>query len=485
MPKTLNGIQSRDFSRATIRTVQPGLAPVNSYMLGLNLDSDVLIGALVSRLGTERLGVQMASGKVCLGAYQHFEESGTVLFGVYSDGSNNDIYLASAGTKSLEDDTKDLKTRFLTYLGATVRVNKVDACKSYTVSGGWITTAGAFDLANMPLFSSAVEWKDRVYGIGAKNSIIQYSSIADPDTKTISWTATGSTGAGEIVVEQEDNGGDLVALAKVPGYLLMFKKRTMKRWNGSSTFPEDLINQGVYSQECVCQSKEMVFMINTKGIWATNGGYPVRISKPIQDFIENIPGANWDNVTCWSDDEHAYFSIGDISIDSDDFTNVVLKYNLANEGWDVRSYYNDFRMFCQYVDSDGLSQIAGGDIDGQILQLNYGFTDYATTPKTITYSYESNDLEFIVRAIRKNFNSIVILSKNISTGKVLIRSNSYDPSEWKPFGKINQPVSEIEDLKLEGNWFNIKVTGTTDSGRVTLFGWETKIGAITIYDNVN
>jgi len=439
---------------------------------------------MLSRLGTDRLGVQMAASKVCLGLHQHFETAGTVLFGVFSDGTNNDIYLASSGAKSLENDTKDLKTRFLTYLGSTVRTNKTDGCKSYTVAGGWITTGGAFDLANMPKFGCLLEWKDRVFGAGLGTGIVKYSSIADPATKTISWTATGSTGAGQIEVEQEDNGGDVVALAKVPGYILLFKNRTMKRWDGSSTFPEDLIRQGVYSQDCVCSGKEMAFLINTKGMWATNGGYPIRISKPVQDFIEAIPGANWPNVYIWSDDEYVYAFIGDITIGLESHTNVVLKYNIGQESWDVRSYGNSFRIFGQYVDSNGISQIMFGDTDGQILQMNTGFTDFASSPIPITYSLESQDLEFGSRGLKKNISVTHLLTEGISGGSALIRKNSSDPKEWKSFGKILSDITEIKDYKLEGNWFNLKLTGTIDTGQVKILGWEFPEKSITVYDNV-
>lgn len=481
--KQLPKIEYRDFTKSTIRTVNPSLAPKNSLFLGLNMDSDIIIGGLISRLGNDRLGAQMASGKSCLGFYQHFETAGTVLFGVFSDGTNNDIYLASNGNKSLQDDTKDLKTRFLTYLGATVRVNGTDAAKSYTVAGGWITTGGAFDLANMPICDLVIEWKDRVYVAGGAvgSGIAKYSSIANPATKVVSWTV----GNGQIEVEQEDNGGPFKAFAKVPGYLLMFKQRTIKRWDGSSTYPEDLIKQGVYSQECVCMGKEMALFINNKGIWATNGGYPVRISKAVQDFIDNIPGANWSSVSCWSDDEYAYFSIGNITIDKDDFTNVVLKYNIGQESWDVRSYYNTIKQFGLYVDSNGLPQVAIGDADGQILQLNTGYTDFGSAVQPITYSVESQDLEFTAREQLKQMNSIYFLTKNISTGVAMIRKNSSDPKEWKNIGQINAPVVSMKDFKAEANWFNLKLTGTTDSGRVIVYGWVFPEKTITILDNVS
>lgn len=484
--KPLNKIEFREFSKATIRKVTPSLAPRNSVFLALNLVSNDEIGSYYSRLGTSIVGIQMAGGsKVTYGLHQHFETSGTKLFAVYSDGVNNDIYLTSDGSKSLQDDTKDLKTRFITYLGSTARVNGTDAAKSYTIAGGWITTGGAFDLANMPRFASLIEWKDRVYGIGGTvgSGIMKYSSISDPTTKTISWTATGSTGAGQIEFEQEDNGGDLTALAKVPGYILAFKKRTMKRWDGSSTYPEDLIKQGVYSQECVCTGKEMAFFVNTKGIWATNGGYPVRISKAVQDFIENIPGANWGNVAMSSDDECVYCSIGNITIGSSSFSNVVLKYNIGQETWDVLSYYNDFRVFASYVDSNGLPQIVGGDTNGQSLQLNSGYTDYDTTVKPITWSLETQDIEFFTRGLLKNINRLIAFTYNVSTGQIMIRSNSYEPEDWKPLGSINHPIEDVTEVRAVGNWFHLKFTGIAETGRIRFLGFEFPEAAVALSEN--
>lgn len=485
--KKLKQVEYRDFSKGTIRTANPSILPKNSHALALNYDSDYEIGSLVSRLGNDILGAQMRASAVTLGLHQHVETSGTALFGVYSDGTNNDIYFASTGAKSLEDDTAGLKTRFCTYLGATVRVNGTDNCKSYTASGGWITTGGAFSVNEMPIGKIVIEWKDRIY-VGARSGfpgIVYYSSIADPSSKTIDWSdTTATTGSGQIEIEQEDNGGDLTAFAKVPGYLLIWKERTMKRWDGNTTFPEDLVRQGVPSQECVCSGKEMAFFVNKKGVWATNGGYPVRISKPVQDFIDAIPGANWANIAIASDDEHVFVSIGDVTVGKDDFENVVLKFNIGTESWDVYSYYNEFRMFGTYIDSNSISSVVGGDINGQILKLGTGNTDYHTTPVPITWSFESNDKEFGSRGRLKQLSKLYTYTENVSTGQIMIRSDSHDPKDWKNIGAIQDPVTESKDLGISGHFFNLKITGVSDTGRTKLLGYEFPEDSITVLDNV-
>lgn len=486
--KSLKGVEYRDHSKGTIRTVNPSIVPQNSYKIGLNLRSDKEIGSLILRDGTDILGVQMRDNATCLGLHQHVETSGTALFGVFSDGANNDIYFASSGAKSLENDTAGYKTRFCTFLGSTVRVNGIDDCKSYTASGGWITTGGAYELQNMPIGKVVIEWKDRIY-VGGKPGfpgIVFYSSIADPSTKTISWVdATTTTGSGQIQIEQEDNGGDITAFLKVPGYLLIFKERTMKRWDGNSTFPEDMIKQGVFSQECVCSGKELGFFINKKGVWATNGGYPVRISKPVQDFVEAIPGANWSSVAITSDDEHLYCSIGDITIGNQNFTNIVLVYNIGTESWDIFSYYNTFKVFGVYIDSNSIPNIVGGDTDGQILQINTGNTDYASTPVPITWSFESNDIEFGSRANIKQLDEVFIYTENVSSAQVMCRTNSVLQEDWRGIGSISTVITDIKDLSISFNFINIKITGVSSVGRVKLLGFDFPEGSVLVTDNVN
>ena len=62
-------------------------------------------------------------------------------------------------------------------------------------------------MANMPLFNKIIEWKDRVYGVLPNSDKLSFSSIADPTTRTISWTdATPITGIGYIMMSQEDGG---------------------------------------------------------------------------------------------------------------------------------------------------------------------------------------------------------------------------------------------------------------------------------------
>jgi hypothetical protein len=401
------------------------------------------------------------------------------LFGVFSDGVNNDIYDMSNGSKSLEDDTKELKTRFCTYLDSVVRVNGTDEPKSFNGSS-WVTTGGAFDVANMPHGTMVLEWKDRVYtaGVSTSPALLYYSGIADSSTRTVSWTV----GNGNIEIEQEDGGGAITALEKVPGYLLIFKERSMKRWDGNSTYPDDMINVGVATQEAVCRGRGYVFMANEQGVWTTNGGYPTKISKPIQDLWDNIPKANIASIATYCDENFVYIYVGDITVGDNTFTNICFKYNLDAQSWDVYSYYHDFTCFTWYISSNE-KVIVAGDKNGQAIQLNTGNTDYGSTVHPITYSYESQDIEFGTRGRLKELSEINVFTKNCRTGYLLYRTNSDSEKEWKSGGNITDDVQSLQ-LKAEGNWFNFKITGATSTGQVKILGYEFPPMSVIIKENV-
>lgn len=464
----------RDFSRGTYRTAQNSVVPMNSFKLGLNLDSDKETGSLVSRLGTDIVGVQAVNDATCLGLAYFRDTVGSshALFGVFSDGVNNDIYDMSDGTKSLEDDTEGLKTRFCTFLGSIVRVNGTDGCKSF--NGSWVTANGAFDEANMPLFHVVLEWKDRVYGATTDSNILQYSSIADPDLKIVSWTE----GNGQIEIEQEDGGGQITALEKVPGYILIFKERTMKRWDGNSTYPEDLINVGAPTQEAVCRGRGAVCVANQEGVWITNGNYPEMISEPIQDLWDAIPAANLTSIAAYCDEKYVYIYAGDITLGDNTYDNILFRFNLkkylsgGTECWDIWSYYNELTCFSWYLSSSA-KVIVAGDKDGQAIQLNTGNTDYDSQP--ITYSLETQDLEFGLRGNLKEISQVNVFTENVTIGQMMSRVNSNRDVDWKSLSEsITSPIQEIP-CRVKGNWINFKITGITDSGQIKILGYELPI----------
>ena len=72
---------------------------------------------------------------------------------------------------------------------------------------------------------------------------------------------------------------------------MIYKQRSLKRWNFDSTFPEDLINIGTQSNESILRARGRNFFFSGPTGYETNGGYPNKISRPIQRIVDAIPAS--------------------------------------------------------------------------------------------------------------------------------------------------------------------------------------------------
>jgi len=461
--KSLKAISYNNWSKGNWQSISESLAPKESVKLGLNLDSDDILGYLISRKGTTLINAQIIDAKPILGLH-NFRDSGagagSKLFTVVSDGTNSDIYDALDGTKSLQDDTKDLKTRFLTYLDSCLRLNGTDEPKAWNGSA-WVTTAGAFDLDNLPQTSKyALEFRDRVYVAGRSDypDRVDYSGIASSTTRAVSWTS----GNGFFNLEQEDGGGNITGMAKVPGYILFFKKRTMKRYDGSSAYPEDMVNQGAPSQEAIVVAKGICFFVNENGAWATSGGDPKKISTyTVDKVIKSLSATNWANVASGTDEEHIFWSFASVTMSGETYTNVVLKYNILQNTWDIRKYPTLHRVYAKYVDSDGAVFLTTGDDDGNVLKMDIGTTDNGSA---INWALETQDLYFGFRLFLKSISQIGFITENISKASVMWRTSS-KPEDWESLGVIDKEEVMIDQIDLRGTKFQFKLKNETDSGQ--------------------
>jgi len=334
-------------------------------------------------------------------------------------------------------------------------------------------------LDNMPQTSKyAIEFKDRVYVAGRTDypDRVDISGIASSTARTVSWTS----GNKFILFEQEDGGGGITGLAKVPSYVLVFKKRTLKRYDGSSAYPEDMINQGAPSQEAIVISKGLCWWVNENGAWVTQGGEPQKISTFMVDrIIKSCSAENLVNVSSGTDEEHIFWSFPSVTIDGETYTNVVLKYNIAQNTWDARQYPTHHRVYAKYVDSDENVFTVFGDDDGFVKKLDVGYTD---SGKAIPYTLETQDMDFGLRMFQKEINRMAVITENVSKGSLLWR-NRHQSEDWQPVGKISEEVQEFK-CKLKGNYFNFKVSESVSTGQATIHGFEFPESGIKVLDNV-
>jgi hypothetical protein len=126
-----------------------------------------------------------------------------------------------------------------------------------------------------------------------------------------------------------------------------------------------------------------------------------------------IPASNLTSIATICDESYVYVYVGDITLNGNVYSNICFKYNIDSQAWDTYSYYNDFKVFAWYISSSS-KVIVGGDANGQAIQINTGNTDYHSTVQPITYSLESQDIEFGSRGKMKELTSVTVHTKNCS-----------------------------------------------------------------------
>ena len=476
----------KDFSAGQITNVNENITPKNSVSLGLNVVFHEELGSAVSRLGCGVINAQVVDGKTCLGLHNFRDSVGTghklfVAFNIANNATTS-VYDAETGSAvtGATGLTASTKIRFLTFLDECLMINGADAERSWNGSSV-ITTGGAFDLANVPgsnKLKYCIEWQDRVYLAGntaaGTSDTVYYSST--PTTGAISWTS----GNGSINIEPEDGGGTITGFGKVPGYILIFKERSLKRWDYDSAYPESLINIGTPSQESVVSMAGLCFFYSNssqqlKGFYYTNGGRPKSISHgrahQIKKWVDAIAQGSDDDVAGFAlGDSEVGWSVGDLTVDGVSYTNVVLRYNIKFDQWSVHSYPSEFRFFSNFVTS-GNNVLVGGDDNGYVLQIDKPsiYTDYqeSNTTTPIVWEVRSHPEDFEYNQLKELRDKVIVNSLHAQGATVsLILDRNIKTIQ--PIGILTGDVTELKlpkiyrfhtiEISIKGNQTGLRAT---------------------------
>lgn len=475
MPQTLAPIQIRDLSTGIVQGVDNALAPKNCLSFALNLEFDSKIGRAKSRLGTALVGAQIASGKNILGLHQFILSSGVKhLLAVVDGAANSALYRLITATWTTESlaGVKAVKHRFLTYLDTVMVLDGTNATASAD-GDTWVTTGGNLDIANCPKGKFAIEWHDRVYvaGVASYLDTLYYSSI--PTGTAISWT----TGNGSMQIEPYEGQGAITGLGKVPGYILVFKERALKRWDGASTHPDDLCSYGTPSHESIVNGKSTAFFFSASGkrsigFYETNGETVRKLSRPIQDIVNAILPANYASVAGYSDGEIVMWSVGDVIYDGITYTNVCLYYHVETKTWAAFSFPSSYRVFAKYIDASGNIKIVAGDNDGQIIDVFTGTFDNITGSSNIPIQIAAHyyPMELGSRGRVKEIAKIVPYTKDCLGCKVSLRMD--ENKGFDTIGEVRNPFENEITIDKKGHTFEFRLAGPATGGESELIGFD-------------
>jgi hypothetical protein len=464
MPRIEGTTRWRDVSAGNIQKVSSDITIPNGIPFSMNLLFDKVLGEAVSREGTTIVGAQLSSGNVCQGLFQHLDS--TAASNKLFAGFNGNIYDVVGGDAEVTSLSTTARMHFATFLNTTLMLNGVTS-RSYT-GGNWSASGGNLDVGNVPSGGKfPVEFKDRMY-CAVTDRVYYTTTPATPAAGTVSWTASGS---GSIQAEQEDGGGTIQALNKVPGYLMIYKQRSLKRWNFDSTFPEDLVNIGTQSHESVVRARgRNYFFYGPNGFYETKGDYPKLISRPIQRIVDGMASSYYASVSGWSDNENVYWSVGTVTMNYDrgfteSYTNVVVRYHLDSQTWAPLRYAHAFRALNQYISGTD-TLIVGGDSDGQVLQLNVGNNDY--NGNAISYLLQSPEFDFKNREKRKTISEKIYVHSDGTRGAELQARLDY--GEWKSIGTLGDIVTDMQIGSMTARVFEFRIVDSITGEQVKLRG---------------
>lgn len=471
MPQTLDPqLIFGDVSEGVITKVSHKLAPQNSVSLAVNLVFDENYGDAMTRRGITQKGSDIiASDKTVNGLYNFKKSDGTsILLAVLNDSGDSAGTIAKYTTSwsvPYSSDTKDLKTRFETFLDTCVRLNGTDAVKATTDGSSW-GSSSALDTANMPNGKYIKVYKDQVCiaGVSGSPNSVYISSPVNITGNSISWTS----GNREIVINPED-GEQITALGEVSGVLLVFKEQSMFRWNNQSTEADTLVSVGCSSQESVTNCGQGVLsFFNQKGIWLTSGDYPQLISRKVQEWIDGMNPSYYTEVSSIGDEEYLYVSIGDCTVQDRTFTNVVIRYSMNTREFSIFSYSKKFSKFSSFKTSTAF-QLVGGTTDSAVYQIESSSENDAGDP--ISYEIQSHEIDFGSRSIKKEISeSIVGIFKGLNSAVIQVLVGVEDQEiDWQHLGTNSKQIQIIdtEDQVLLGNYFKFRITGVTEKrGRI-------------------
>jgi len=424
------------------------------------------IGSFSVRNGLTLLGAQIANNFMIKGLHQ-FLDTGSGTNDRLIAVADTVVYALISGTWTSKRTalTSNSKARFTNFVDLVFMVNGTEAMQSWDGGAGNFSTTNVTDA---PIAKYIDNFRTRVWAAATTSlpSRLYYSSVADING-AITWNLTT-----QYIDIAPGDGEDLTGIKKFATALYAFKPNTTYRiFSINQTEPDPQIFVGTYSQESVTVSKDGMYWHHPSGIYRLRKGEvnPVEISRPIYDVIKNVTRANYTEIASWSDDDHVYFHLGDISIYGLTISNCVVRWTVSTELWTIYSYAVPLVVGSSYDTSSSIGRVVG-DNDGNVYQFDTGTTDNGTA---INFELETRWMNITgLRSEIKTIRKITGLHEDMSGASIGWRSGNMHRQAIQPMGQLEGQETNFANLDITGNRFKFSVRGSSISGSSVFQGWE-------------
>jgi len=414
-----------------------------SVELAINLNFD-RIGAVQLRSGLTLLGSQIGSSAV-LGMGNYRNNTGTI-YGllakvdsvVYNyDGSWNAV------RTGLGANTKMRTTNFIDLM------YMVDGHSGSVVSTYNGTTFGSTNIGSLPKGDFIENYRSRIWVADSATDKVYYSNVV-----STSQTITGGT---DFIQVSPQDGENITGLKRHPRALLVFKQNHIyKIYSTTSADPDPSIFRGTYSQESIVEAKDGIYYHHPTGFYKfVFDDNQKEISRPIIDIVEAISRSNYGEIIGWSDSDHIYWSIGDITLKGVSYSNVVCRYTISTQVWTLYSYPSQIRSSCLY-DNGTLLRMIVGDENGYGYVFDSGTTDNGTP---IFYDIQTHPQYLTTtKMMEKDVTEISAVHENAQGATI---SHQVDNGNWKNIGTITKDIVQAFNTNAKFKKIRLRFSGNS------------------------
>ena len=431
------------------------------------------IGAVSLRTGIAGLGSTVSVAGVCYG--MHNTQNGS-MFAVFSAGGSAQVYTygGSAWASNLTGGTANTKIRFINFADRTVVLNLGNVTNMYSsmaftnavANGGWATTGNPINPQQMtysqPKYGEV--YKSRMYvaggntnGTNLTGSRLYFSDVID-SSGNVAWDP-----ANNYVDINPNDGENISGLKRFSLELLVFKPNYIYRFKTVGVDPDPLIKIGTRSQESVVEGKLGLYFHHDTGFFRYTGGYPKEISRVISDIVSVIPFSYFENISSWKDEDHIYWSVGDLTVDGKSWKNVVLRYTESADLWTIYRTANEIRYASDYNSVTDLVRVVGTD-NGLVGTFDSGNTDFG---EPIGYYFVTKWYEWDGVENRKIIEDVIAICERAQGSKLMYQVDSSD--DWNTIGEVKKFLSVFKSKNIRFHRIRFKLSGvSTEEGFVFL-----------------
>lgn len=460
---------SDDFTRGLVDdiAVSDSLAPKNSVRKAVNVRFDRPRGAVSQRYGTTAIGSVIVASNI----------KGLHNFRAATTAATSRLIASVAGTLQYWNGTTwvsshsgfeaTAKSRFITYVDRVAHLNGVDAVRTWEGIAGWVASGTNLDEGNWPITRYAALLNGRMCAAGNTTlpSRLYQSSIVST-AGAISWTS----GNRNVDVYPNDGNGAITSIHSNGRVILIFKERGFYRYDDNEL--QRIVGIGTPSHESVFTDDNGVTYFfgqgaNSVGIYATNGGFPRKISRPIQKWIDAISASSYGDVAGFTDGSKCVWSVGNVTVDDIAYSNVCLVYVISDQTWTVEAYADSFKVFASYINTASSLVVVGGDSDGNVQTISSGNTDNGTA---INSECEFAPVVLGKRGETKTIEEIVTFARDCQGLNLLMAA---DEGRFEAIGGIDKRVKQFKAFpKLKGHLFYPKITCANSGTPFVFEGFE-------------